>query len=62
MTSPITGEISSFRYYAPAFEGGSVAVYAGDDCQGEAVQSFSTFYLGCAKGNGKGKSVMYTHN
>ncbi|KXS94361.1 hypothetical protein AC578_2521 [Pseudocercospora eumusae] len=57
-TVPEAG-IGSLTIYARPFEGGILNIWAGEDCEGEASQSLSTFYVGCQRNLGGGRSIKY---
>ncbi|CAK3875930.1 Hypothetical predicted protein [Lecanosticta acicola] len=58
---PVPSGVGSLSVYAVPFEGGSIAVYPTEECvDGDAIASFSTYYVGCQKAGSQGKAVKYT--
>lgn len=57
-TVPEAG-IGSLTIYAVPFEGGMLKIWDGEDCEGEASHSLSTYYAGCQRSLGGGRSIKY---
>ncbi|EME84162.1 uncharacterized protein MYCFIDRAFT_173203 [Pseudocercospora fijiensis CIRAD86] len=57
-TVPEAG-IGSLTIYAQPFEGGMINIYSGEECEGEAERSLSTYYVGCQRDLGGGRSIKY---